>query len=158
MAIGVSVVLSMALFAGCTPAQPVASATPTHTPVVTSPSAAPTSPAAPTALQPDGSADDNLSYFRAVVETVSNSAESVSGRAYIDALAAAGFDKSVMQVTNDTTTIGDAAESIQFSVRWDDGECLIGQVGPATGAPVTAVLPVVGDGVCLLGKTRPIDW
>lgn len=109
-------------------------------------------------MQPDGTAADNLAFFRAITETVFNSAESVSGRAYVDALVSAGFDRSAMQVTNDTTTLGDPAESIQFSILWSDGQCLVGQAGPATGALVTAVLPAVGDGTCLLGRTRPIDW
>ena len=69
---------------------------------------------------------------------------------------AAGFDKSAMQVTSDTSTVGNPAESIQFSVRWGD-ECLVGQVGPATGTAVTTVLPAV-SGACLVGTTRAIDW
>ena len=83
--------------------------------------------------------------------------DNVAGRAYIDALIAAGFDRSAMQVTPDQTTVGNPAESIQFSVRWGD-ECLVGQVGPATGTPVTVVVPVLGEGSCLVGQTRPIDW
>ena len=109
-------------------------------------------------MQPDGSAVDNLPFFRSVTDAVWATSDRASGRAYIDALVTAGFDKSAMQVTNDTTTIGDPAESIQFSVLWNDEECLVGQAGPATGAAVAAVLPAVGDGVCLLGQTRPIDW
>ncbi len=62
-----------------------------------------------------------------------------------------------MQVTNDKTTVGNPAESIQFSVHWG-GDCLVGQVGPATGAPVTVVLPALEGGGCLVGETRPIDW
>ena len=81
----------------------------------------------------------------------------MSGRAYIDALVAAGFDKTTMQVTQDKTTVGNPAESLQFSVRWGD-ECLIGQVGPATGTPVTVVAPALAEGTCLVGRTRPIDW
>ncbi|MBU4466432.1 MAG: hypothetical protein KKH75_11365, partial [Actinobacteria bacterium] len=73
-------------------------------------------------------------------------ASGAAGRAYVDALVAAGFDKTAMQVTNDTSTVGDPAESIQFSVRWGS-ECLVGQVGPTIGTPVTAVLPVLGGGV-----------
>lgn len=106
---------------------------------------------------PEGTAEDNLPLFTEVVETVWASPEQVSGRAYIDALVAAGFDKASMQVTNDQTTIGDPAESIQFSVLWRD-ECLIGQVGPATGEPVAVVLPALAEGGCLIGNTRPIDW
>ena len=71
--------------------------------------------------------------------------------------AAAGFDKAAMQVTRDTSTVGNPAESIQFSVRWGD-ECLVGQVGPATGDPVTVVVPGLAEGTCLVGETRPIDW
>jgi hypothetical protein len=79
------------------------------------------------------------------------------GRAYIDALVAAGFDKAAMQVTSDASTVGNAAESIQFSVLWKD-ECLLGQVGPATGEPVTIVARSLAGGACLVGNTRPIDW
>ena len=95
--------------------------------------------------------------FTTVTSAVWATPEQVSGRAYIDALIAAGFDRSAMQVTYDQSTVGNPAESIQFSVRWGE-ECLIGQVGPATGTPVTVVVPVLGEGNCLVGDTRPIDW
>lgn len=108
-------------------------------------------------LVPDGTADDNLPLFAAVTAAVWASPESVSGRAYVDALTAAGFDKAAMQVTADTSTVGNPAESILFSVRWDD-ECLVGQVGPAIGEPVAVVVPVLAEGACLVGQTRPIDW
>ena len=62
-----------------------------------------------------------------------------------------------MQVTYDESTVGNPAESIQFSVRWGD-ECLVGQVGPATGAPVTVVVAALAEGTCLVGETRPIAW
>lgn len=106
---------------------------------------------------PNGTAVDNLPVFTAVTDSVWDSADRGSGRAYIDALVAAGFDKTAMQVTNDTSTVGNPAESIQFSVRWGE-ECLVGQVGPATGEPVTVVVPVLAEGTCLVGETRPIDW
>lgn len=120
------------------------------------PSPTPTDPPEPT-LVSDGSADDNLPLFAAVTAAVWASGDQSSGRAYIDALTAAGFDKATMQVTSDLTTVGNPAESIQFSVRWGD-ECLIGQVGPATGSAVTVVMPVLAEGTCLVGETRPIDW
>ncbi|WP_345802753.1 hypothetical protein AAIB33_06595 [Microbacterium sp. AZCO] len=116
-----------------------------------------TTPSAAPVLVPGGSASDNLPYFASIVASVWAGPDQASGRAYIDALVAAGFDKSAMQVTNDESTVGNRAESIQFSVLWA-GECLVGQVGPATGDPVSVVLPVVGDGACLIGQTRPIDW
>ncbi|OYC96189.1 hypothetical protein CI089_10920 [Microbacterium sp. Yaish 1] len=83
--------------------------------------------------------------------------ESVAGRAYIDALVAAGFDKSAMQVTADRTSVDDPVDSLQFSVLWA-GECLVGQVGPSTPAPTAMVLPELPSGGCLIGQTRPIDW
>jgi hypothetical protein len=106
---------------------------------------------------PDGSATDNLPLFDQVVASVWASPDSVSGRAYVDALSAAGFDKTAMQVTEDFSTVGNPAESLQFSVLWG-AECLVGQVGPATGEPVTAVVPALAEGGCLIGSTRPIDW
>lgn len=108
-------------------------------------------------LVPDGTAADNLPLFTAITESVWATAGRVAGRAYVDALVAAGFDKGAMQVTNDTSTVGNPAESIQFSVLWGD-ECLVGQVGPATGEPFTVVVPVLAEGRCLVGETRPIDW
>ncbi|GAA1913237.1 hypothetical protein GCM10009775_02330 [Microbacterium aoyamense] len=148
--------LAALILAGCT-AQPVPSPSP-------SVSDGPTTAASPTAsedpaptLDPEGSADDNLPFFAAVVAEVWATPEQSQGRAYIDALTAAGFDRAAMQVTNDVSTVGNAAESIQFSVQWGD-ECLVGQVGPATGAPVAVVVPALETGGCLIGATRPIDW
>lgn len=109
-------------------------------------------------LVPDGTAGDNLAFFDTIVDQVWTSSGSSSGRAYIDALAAAGFDKAAMQVTPDLTTVGNPVESMQFSVRWGDAECLIGQVGPSTGEPVTMVMAQLAEGRCLVGNTQPIDW
>ena len=120
-------------------------------------SATPSATSTVPALVPDGSAADNLPYFTGLVAQVWSGADRASGRAYIDTLAAAGFDKAAMQVTADQSTVGNAAESIQFSVRWGE-QCLVGQVGPATGEPVSVVVEGLSDGGCLLGRTRTIDW
>lgn len=109
-------------------------------------------------LVPDGTAEDNLPVFTRVSEGIWATDQRVSGRAYIDALTAAGFDRAAMQVTQDLSTVGNTAESLQFSVRWGEDECLIGQVGPSTGQVVTAVMPQLAEGRCLVGTTRPIDW
>ncbi|KHK98957.1 hypothetical protein LK09_04065 [Microbacterium mangrovi] len=93
-----------------------------------------------------------------MTERVWASSHRAEGRAYVDALVKAGFAKSAMQVTNDRSTVGNPAESIQFSVRWKDGQCLVGQVGPATGDPVTVVVAGLPGGKCLIGDTRPITW
>lgn len=105
----------------------------------------------------DGTAQDNLPLFAQVVTSVWSGPDNASGRAYIDALTAVGFDKTAMQVTNDTSTVGNRAESLMFSVLWQ-GECLVGQVGPATGDPVAVVVPALAEGGCLIGTTRSIDW
>lgn len=150
------------LVAGCTaapPAGPTGAADPTGRPSLPSASASPggQTPAPAPELVPDGDAWDNLPLFTAVTERVWNSPDQVAGRAYVDALVAAGFDKSAMQVTTDLTTIGNPVDTLMFAVQWGE-ECLIGQVGPTTGDPVTTVMAVVPDDGCLIGETRPIDW
>ncbi|WP_396668221.1 DUF6993 domain-containing protein [Microbacterium sp. R86528] len=109
------------------------------------------------AFDADGTAEQNLAVFALTVEEVWASADKASGRAYVDALVAVGFAKADMEVTEDYSTVGNPAESIQFSVKWGD-QCLVGQVGPATGDPVAAVLPGLDEGTCLVGDTRSIDW
>ncbi|MET0862540.1 MAG: hypothetical protein ABW091_16105 [Microbacterium sp.] len=155
--VAVSFLIGTLAVTGCasTP-DPAPSASTTSAPETRTPSATPSVPAEPV-LVPAGSAADNLPLFTAVTNAVWAGPENVSGRAYIDALVAAGFDKAAMQVTYDETTVGNPAESIQFSVHWQQ-ECLVGQVGPATGAPVAVVVPALAGGACLVGSTRPIDW
>ncbi len=142
------------MLSGCVAEEPRTGArTTASAPSSTAPSADPAA-----ALLPDGSAEDNLPYFTHVTEQVWASDRRAEGRAYVDALVEAGFDKAAMQVTHDASTVGNPAESMQFSVLWQ-GECLVGQVGPDIGEAVTRVLPALEDGtLCLLGATRPIDW
>ncbi|OZB80183.1 MAG: hypothetical protein B7X32_19820, partial [Microbacterium sp. 13-71-7] len=101
------------LLSGCSAGSPVPSASPSA-----AASSATASPAAAPELHPDGSAEDNLPLFDAVVAQVWAGENRVKGRAYVDALSAAGFARADMQVTADETTVGNPAESIQFSVRW----------------------------------------
>ena len=151
-------VLVVALLSGCVPAGPESGPTATTSVSPTdTPAPSPTSSTAEATLNPDGTAADNLAYFSSIVSAVWAGSDNASGRAYVDALAAGGFDKAAMQVTYDQSTVGNAAESIQFSVLWA-GECLVGQVGPATGSPVAVVLRTVGADECLIGDTRQIDW
>lgn len=140
------------LLAGCTP-------TPAPTPSVTTPSvtASPSPTATGPSFVPEGTAAQNLPIFSAVVNQVAATDARFQGRAYVDALVAVGFPKAEMELTNDQTTVGNAADSIQFSVRWA-GECLVGQVGPSTPTPTALVLPLLPGGTCLVGQTRPIDW
>jgi hypothetical protein len=151
MSVAATALLAVVVLAGCTAEAPAPTASATSTNAAATPS--------PTEAEfsADGSAEDNLPVFTATVEEVWASEDRESGRAYIDALVTAGFDKSAMEVTEDFSTVGNAAESIQFAVMWGD-ECLAGQVGQATGDPVTTVLPALAEGTCLVGNTRAIDW
>ncbi|MFS2241524.1 DUF6993 domain-containing protein [Microbacterium sp. OR16] len=123
------------------------------------PSATPSpGPAAPEASDAADESDAALASFTEITARVWASDSRGQGRAYVDALVEAGFQKDAMQVTADRSTVGNAAESLQFSVAVNDTQCLVGQVGPSTGEPVTARLPRLADGACLVGGTRPIDW
>lgn len=133
-------------------------------PVASPSSAVPVPTAAPTAvpepdptLKPQLAASENLAYFDFLSKGALATNPSADGKAFIDALVAGGFDKAQMEVTFDRTAADLAADSIQFSVRFND-ECLIGQNGPASGGYQSMVAPVLGTGKCLVGATRPIDW
>lgn len=147
--------LSLASCAGTPDTAPTAPA-PSQSNALPSGSPAPTA-SAPPALDAEGTAADNLVFFAGVIDSVWASASPGAGRAYVDALVAAGFDKAAMQVTKDTSTVGNPAESMQVSVLWA-GECLVGQFGPATGAPHSTVQGVLPGDICLIGNTRPLDW
>jgi hypothetical protein len=128
---------------------------PAPTPTPTSaPSTEPTTPAEPE-IDLEGSANDNLAYFDQVAADLVAAGGALDGRAWIDALAAAGYPKGDMEVTPDRTAINGAADNIQFSVRLN-GSCLIGQYGNIGYASTTAQL--LSTGRCLVGATRPIDW
>lgn len=156
VAAAASVTLALSL-AGCagTPAPVPTTPRPSHSDARPSDGPTPT-PTLP-ALDPKGTASDNLEFFAGIIEGVWGSASPGAGRAYVDALVAGGFDKAAMQVTHDLSTVGNPAESMQVSVFWA-GECLVGQFGPATGTPHSTVQAALPGNVCLLGNTRPIDW
>ena len=146
-------VVAGVLLVGCT--NPGAENPPASTP----PSASETPSAEPVApvLVPSGTAEENLPYFDLVnMRTLAANPES-DGRAFVDGLVGAGFDKAAMEVTLDATTIGNPADSIQFSVKMGES-CLIGQHGSAVGGYHSTVGRVLGTGTCLIGKTRTIDW
>ena len=138
------------------------SAAPTPTPT-TSSSATPSPSAsaievpeiAPTLL-PGGTALANKDYFDYVNRKLLDKDQNAGGRAIVDNLIDAGFDKTLMQVTPDKTEVMRIdADSIQFSVLAID-KCLIGQI--SSNGYQSVIGPPVSDGVCLAGKTRPIDW
>lgn len=149
---------------GCTVAPSVSDTSSSPSSTATGGSAAATSTAepaptaaAPTTFRPELSAEENLASFDAVNLQVVAANASAGGRDFIDALVAAGFDRSQMQVTPDRTSVDLQADSVQFAVLVHD-ECLVGQYGPASGGYHSAVRPALGTGGCLVGSTRPIDW
>jgi len=154
MVVGAAALAALAL-ASCSMTPSPAPSSSTTRPATPSASAslAPTGPA----FDADGTAADNLPLFTAVMTEVWASEARVQGRAYIDALVAAGFPRAGMEVTNDQTSVGTPADAIQFAVAWA-GECLIGQVGPSTPEPTALVMPALPEGDCLIGVTRTIDW
>jgi len=145
--------LFVAVLAGCTSTPPPSPSPSTSTRPVPSDQAT----AAPVGLHPDLPAADNLPYFDQVNQQVVAANAAAGGRDFIDALIAAGFDRAAMQVTSDQTTLGEPADSVQFSVLFNE-ECLVGQYGPKSGGYHGEVKPALGTGGCLIGQTRPIDW
>lgn len=126
---------------------------PMPTPAPASPSPGETTPPEP-AIQLNGTATENRPYFDVVnIATIGTGA--TDGRSFIDALVAAGYSQEAMEVTPDRTTINAQADNIQFSVRLN-GTCLVGQYGGAGYASYAG--PLLADGRCLIGTTRPIDW
>jgi hypothetical protein len=117
----------------------------------------PAAPAPSSSLRPALSAGENLSYFDSIATAVLAADSKAGGKAFIDALAAGGFDKGQMEVTFDQTATELDADSIQFAVRFNE-ECIIGQTGPASKGYHSMVAPILGSGKCLVGATRQIDW
>lgn len=155
---GVAVAAAL-LLSACTGAHPSATTDPApHTTASDSaaPTPTPTASAAP-ALVPGATAEQNLPYFDTVNKATIAAKPGAQGRDFIDALVSAGFTKSDMQLTPDTTTIGLKAPSVQFSVQFGAG-CVIGQYGPDSGGYTSLTSPTLATGGCLIGQTRPIDW
>lgn len=148
LTVGAALGLTLVLAACSTPAP-----APSEAPATTaSASPAATSPPA-LELDPDASAADNKAYFDLIASAVTE----IDGRSYVDALTAAGFDKAQMEVTMDRTHVDLAADTIQFAVLFN-GECLLGQNGPASGGYHSAITAPLASGTCLVGTTRSIDW
>ncbi len=142
-------VAAVLLLTGCT-----GGGAPEPSPSSSSPSPEETSQPDPV-LDPTGTAEQNLDYFDFVNGRLLADNADPDGRALIDNLVVAGFDKAAMEVTPDRTAVDLDADNVQFAVRFAEA-CLVGQVGN-TGY-VSSVAPLLGTGKCLVGTTRPIDW
>ena len=141
----VVLVVGLALtLSACTPEPTTPMPVPTVTPSSSS-----------SAVSPDSIEVQKVLFDTTNNATVTRLGAAAQGRDFIDALVTAGFDKSAMQLTADSTAIGLKADNIQFSVQIDD-ECLVGQYGNVGYA--SAILPAVSTAGCLIGNTRAIDW
>lgn len=110
-------------------------------------------------LYPEGSAEQNLEYFHHSLQQFALGEQPVQGQPVVEALAAAGFDKSSMQVSFDLTKSDLTADAIFVSVRIGE-QCLLGQLMTGDRSVATVVEPTVGPerNICLIGNTRAIDW
>ncbi|MDO5052924.1 MAG: hypothetical protein Q4E05_08555 [Pseudoclavibacter sp.] len=113
------------------------------------------SPTAEPSLVPGGTAEQNKPWFDHVNQITLAQNAKASSREMVDALVVAGFDKTAMEVTFDSTSAGYDADYIIVSVRIGE-ECLIGQRS-GRGYHSEIVPPVASTGTCLIGETRPID-
>ena len=146
----VSIVVTVAIaLAACVQGGPM----PTPT-VSVSGSATPTAAPDPV-LDLSGTAGQNKAYFDFVTNRFLASGAPVNGRALIDNLVSAGFDKKAMEVTPDRTSANLQADNVEFSVRIN-GTCLVGQWGNIGFASTAQKL--LASGKCLIGTTRTIDW
>lgn len=147
-----AVLLSTVMLAGCSqPADDDASKNGSSAPPTTS-------EAAPEFVA-GGSAAENKAYFNYVLRKAIRDGLEINGVNVVNTVAAAGFDKAMMQVTFDQSRTGLRADNIFVSVRAGE-QCLIGQVVTADKTVTTSVQPAVGPDrdLCLIGETRPIDW
>lgn len=122
------------------------SSTPTPTPTPT--------PTVDPELVIGGTAGQNRPFFEFVIDRLLVTTAAPSSLGVIEALVSAGFDRAAMQVTPDTTRVGEPADSILVSVLID-GQCLLGQV--AQGAFETQLADVLGSGRCMVGRTLSLD-
>lgn len=143
-----------ALLAGCVADR--GNTMPIPVPAVSSSASASPGVADDPEMLPGGTALANRDYFDFVNNRLLAVNANPAGQTIIDNLVAAGFDKAAMQVTPDKTSeLRRPVDSIEFSVLIGS-DCLIGQF--SGGAYHGLVGPVLSGGVCLVGKTRPIDW
>ncbi len=147
----VAVLGTVLLVAGCAPidVQP----SPTDGPSA-EPTASPT-PEPDPQLVDGGTAGQNRPYFEFLLTGMLERNPEPSSQTVVNALVSGGFDKASMQVTADSTPVGQRADSILVSVLIGD-QCLIGQI--IDSGLTSQLTDVLGTGRCLIGETLSIDW
>jgi len=144
------VAICAALLAGCAvgDAEPV-------------PTEAPTSSAEPSPTPtPDpefvegGTAGQNRPYFEFIITGLLERSDRPTSATIVNSLAAAGFDRATIEITPDTTPVGELADSILVGIPID-GQCLLGQI--IDGELVSQLADVLGTGRCLVGRTASLD-
>ncbi len=150
--VSTAIVVAIAL-SGCVSGPVSPMATPTES--RPTPTATPTpTPTADPELVPGGTAGQNRPFVEFIIGRLLASNPQPASLEIIDTLVAGGFDRTTMQVSEDTTRVGSRADSILFSILIE-GQCLLGQV--AGGAVATSLADVLGTGRCLVGRTVSLD-
>lgn len=156
LTIGASMIAVVLALAGCAvTGLPAPTATPTPT-IAAPPTIAPGVEVLPTAapvLHPGGTAEQNKLFWDATIDSYWQRFGLGSTQTMIDLLVSSGFDPAMLEITYDYTAIGLGVDSIEVSARFSDA-CLLAVVRPERFA--TAVMPILGTGLCLVGDQYPI--
>lgn len=146
------VVICAAVLAGCAvrDAEPVPTGVPTSS---AQPSPTPT-PTPDPVFVPGGTAGQNRPYFEFVIRGVLAQTPQPTTAALVDALSASGFVPATIEVTADSTPVGERADSILVGIPID-GQCLLGQI--IDGELVSQLADVLGTGRCLVGRPASLD-
>lgn len=110
-------------------------------------------PLARPTFAPAGSAQDNIAFFRSLVESsVSVDGLNASTESVAQKLAAAGFEASGIQFTDNATALGLTPDSVTVAALFK-GQCLIAQYGPSLSGLSVTTAPELKSGGCLLGRS-----
>lgn len=144
-AVCIAVVIS-----GCAGVAPQPVPTPTRTATATP---TPTPTPDPQFVE-GGSASQNLPFFEFIIRGLLERSARPDSATIRDSLAISGFDLATIEITPDTTRVGQLTDSILVGIPIK-GQCLLGQV--INGELVSQLADVLGTGRCLVGLTASLD-
>ncbi len=117
--------------------------TPTHS---VSPRVAPT-------FSPNGTANDNIAYFRSIVEAaIESQGLNASTEKLARSLSTNGFAAAGIEYSDNATAVGMKADSVTVAAEFK-GQCLIAQYGPSIKGLAVTLAPALASGGCLLGRS-----